>query len=40
MYSYEKRKKAVELYIRHKFDGGTTRKELGYLSGRTLKRWY
>ena len=39
MYSYEKRKKAVELYVQRKLDGGAACKELGYPSGSTLKRW-
>ncbi len=40
MYSYEKRKKAVELYVRNKLDSSATRRELGYPSADALKRWY
>lgn len=40
MYSYEDRKKAVELYIQYDLCCTKTIRTLGYPDGSTLKRWY
>lgn len=39
MYSYEERKKAVELYIQYGYRAAAVIRELGYPDRHTLKRW-
>lgn len=40
MYSYEKRIKAVKLYIQYDRSVAAVRRELGYPSPNMLLRWY
>ena len=40
MYSYEERKKAVELYIKYDKSACAVIRELGYPSSKMLKNWY
>ena len=40
MYSYEDRKRAVELYIQYRRDGAATVRVLGYPSKKSLRRWH
>jgi len=40
MYSSEKKKKAVELYIYYHFSAAATIRELGYPERKTLIKWY
>ena len=40
MYSIEKKKKAVELYIYYHFSAAATIRELGYPERKTLIKWY
>lgn len=40
MYSSEKKKRAVKLYIRYNLSAATVIRELGYPESKTLKHWY
>ena len=40
MYSYEERRKAIELYIKYDLQVNPVIKELGYPSRRILYKWY
>ena len=40
MYSYEDRKKAVELYIKYDRSAASTVRELGYPDRKMLAHWY